>query len=737
MDDHFEQQNILTDQPEYNKWAEVIDKLVLADEAQETNNWTQMFPDERPGMEFHATDDGEDFLTSLVDNLCKEEKEEHQEQQLLQMNNMTPMLSIDEMELQLPSFEQEAKDNYPQPDSKATCSKDSTDNVEAELPSSPLSTSVLAAELNTLIGKTPDVTVMNYENPFYLPQIMDSLRSNTSRNFNRMPHLLFVKGCDADGDDILSAVACNPKEARDLLKVHLENQTMAQLTDVEARARLEMVGRETKLAKPPRCSPRYSSVVLNPEAHENATLEPIQISTSVITNQQQQKKRRRGKSKDDTAAESYTSRTKVTIPANKKGICTYVIQMAAPIPVQIDETDSDDAVNLIRKETGEVVQARLCPYLMTVSFGSMNERVTIANPSEQLKTFVREECQLPCLLNETRDVCQIAFPTKNFGNSYSFKLGEWNEMMKEDHQAVTKRSSLLTTSPSKVTKTKANVGTNDQHDVLEEQSLAGGIARFVDACYPSLLARVPASMREQQAMTPNRTASIATNLQLPDRRTRTCQNKINTVEDTLSSMDFHSKNYVEALEKKALIYENVKDEYKTIVEAKEEIIKQNITLNENLQTVAANQNFVIWHLRRDINELKKLKETLTEQLDAVRQDAVSVREELERERDEFADQVVQRDKLIEALKREKEELRQENDALRKELRSVKNMCVQFEEKFNIINKKMESFEKRQQEQVDTFMTINSKRMLEGNEPSNEAKKMKFEVPRTVPVTVEA
>ena len=200
-------------------------------------------------------------------------------------------------------------------------------------------------------------------------------------------------------------------------------------------------------------------------------------------------------------------------------------------------------------------------------------------------------------------------------------------------------------------------------------------------------------------------------------------------------MDPHSKSYVETLEKKTLMYERVKDEYKDIVKAKEEIIKQNFTLNQDLQTVVTNQNFVIENLRRDIDELKSLKQTLKAQVDALRQDAASAKVELERERDEF-DQVVQRkDKLIEQLRREKEQLMEENDALKKELQSVKSMCVKFEEKFNYINKKMESFEKRQ-EHVDTFMT-NSKRTLEENEPFNAAKKMKFNVQRTVPVTVEA
>ena len=744
MEGLFEQQDIHTDQPDYDDWAQKIDQLVFEDEAQGTNPWAlnidEMFPDERPGMDF-PTIDG-DLLTSLVDNFCTEEKEEkvqqEQKQQLLQKdNNLTPMSSIDEKELRLQSVGQEAEDNYPQPDREAIrSSKDGMDNNEAEPLTSPLNTSRLAAELNALIGKTPDIFVVNYNNPFYLPKIMDSLRSHTSRSFNRMPHLLFVKGCD---DDVLSAVACNPKEARDLVKVHLENQAMEQLDDVEARQRLEMVGRETKLARPPRCNPRYSSVVLNSEAYENRTLEPIQISTTAITNQQQQqhqKKKESRTTKKATAAQSDSSRTKLTIPANKKGSYTYEIQMAVPIPVQLDETDSDDAVNLISKETGEVVQARLFPYLMTVKFGSINERVTITDPSERLKTFVREKCQLPCLLNDTADVCEIAFPTKNFGNVYSFKLGEYNEIMQSDHQEVTKRSSLLTASTSTVTKTKVSTGSNDHdHDILKEKSLAGGIARFVNACYPSLLSSVPASTTEQPEMTPNRTASIATNLKLPDIRTRTCLSKINTVEETLSSMDPHSKSYVETLEKKTLMYESVKDEYKDIVKAKEEIIKQNITLNQDLQTVVTNQNFVIENLRRDIDELKSLKQTLKAQVDALRQDAASAKVELERERDEF-DQVVQRkDKLIEQLRREKEQLMEENDALKKELQSVKSMCVKFEEKFNYINKKMESFEKRQ-EHVDTFMT-NSKRTLEENEPSNAAKKMKFNVQRTVPVTVEA
>ena len=108
--------------------------------------------------------------------------------------------------------------------------------------------------------------------------------------------------------------------------------------------------------------------------------------------------------------------------------------------------NNDEAVNLISKETREVVQAPLCPYLMTMKFGSINESITIANPCKQLKTFVCEKYQLLCLLNDITDVCQIAFLTKNFGNKYFFKLGEYNKIMQNDHQEVTECSSLLTTS---------------------------------------------------------------------------------------------------------------------------------------------------------------------------------------------------------------------------------------------------------------------------------------------------
>ena len=67
---------------------------------------------------------------------------------------------------------------------------------------------------------------------------------------------------------------------------------------------------------------------------------------------------------------------------------------------------------------------------------------------------------------------------------------------------------------------------------------------------------------------------------------------------------------------------------------------------------------------------------------------------------------------------------QDKDILKKELDDVKSMCVRFEQKIDSINKKMENLEEKR-EQGDLRMTTTSnKRMLEENETSGAAKKLK-------------
>jgi hypothetical protein len=543
-----------------------------------------------------------------------------------------------------------------------------------------------------LIGKQPEVMVDNYK-ALSAPKIVECLNSGSTRCFDRMPHLMFVKGKE---DGALAAVACNPKEARVLLETYLENSVMKRLSDDQAGRRVQVAGRPTKLAKPKQSDAQYVSVVCDMTALDHVP-EPFDISVKARSKPHKQRKGRHA---------PVSPRTKVPIPANKTDSYAYEIQMAVSIPTWLGGKDVDESVKLISRKSDEVVQVRLFPYVMSVSFGSMQDTVTIADVDDQLRKFIREECQLPTALGLTD--CKVSFPSKNFARTVSFDLGTWKRV--EAYEPLVTRTSLNMPPATTVTKRKVGVRRNVDHDVRAEDSLAGGVAKFVSACYPGLFSGVAESM--QVAFEPNRKESIVTNLKLPERPTRTTDKKIKTVEESLSSLDHRSKAYVEELEKKTLVYENIRDEYKSIIQAKDETLQQAVAFGHQ-------QNDLIVELRREMAQLQSKnvalkKELRGEHYDEGKGSRLPSANDDDQRAPTPANELDEK-QIIETLKIQKEELERENASLRQKLDRLEVSLMS-------INERLEGFEKANEQLKSLFAS--NKRKCDENDSIGIAKRAK-------------
>jgi hypothetical protein len=393
------------------------------------------------------------------------------------------------------------------------------------------------------VGQPPAVMVDNYE-ALTLSKIVECLKSRSTRLFYRMPHLMFVEG-EEDGE--LAAVACNPKEARTLLKTHLENSVMNRLSDDQVGPRLEVTGRPTKLATPKQSDAQYVSVVCDMPALDHVP-EPFDIS---------EKKRSRLRKIPKDRHVPVSLRTKVSIPAKNADSYSYEIQMAVPIPVCLDENDNEEAVRLVSPKCDDVVQVRLFPYVMSVVFGSMQDTVTIPDVDDQFRKFTREACHLPTTLGQTD--CKIAFPSRTFGRTVFFELGTWKDV--EAYEPLAKRKPLKMPPASTVTQMIRNVRHNLDNDVRAEDTLVGGVARFVSACYPELYSSVVESM--------------------PMRIT---EKKIKSVKEKLSSVD-------------------VRNEYESIIQAKEVTLQAKDDALQDAIAVSQHQNKLIVELRRKVINL--------------------------------------------------------------------------------------------------------------------------------------
>lgn len=621
------------------------------------------------------------------------------------------------------------------------CSNDESTNVEEHRENEPTSLEELVngiidgtpdkdpksleKMLDNIIGDPPDIAVYNYE-AYHLPRIFEGLNSSGIRGFHKIPLLLFVKR----DDNSLGALACNTKEARELLHLHLENNLMKYLDDKEVEPYLASVGRENKLASAAYSNKRFSSVVCDLPSLSNLP-EPLQVrvknKTIGTSNANSKSKTKR---KGTTDAKDPRFQSSVTIPNNKRDGHLYGVQMAIPVPLQLDETNFDEAVNLVCQQTGKVFRVRLVPYMMYCNFGGYQNKVEINRPREELGETIVRDCRLPCQLNEKK--WTFAVPSKRFGSTPTFELGLWDDQAA--FESVSKRTSIAVEHAS-VRKVKGNIKKDETDKLMKDESVAGWLARFLNVSYPEFVTTAV------QPTTPsNRADSIVANLKLPKPITRKTRRTIKTVQETLSNVDKNSKAYVTELEAKVYSFEKacegqqrirdaICDEYRNIIALKDETIQRN-----NQQAQFLSDSFTR-HGTIEANLCKQI-ETLEAQNKAIKNEIVEKTTKID-------DLVIESKRTkevfetsIERLTNQRDMLAKENAALKDELRAIRDKCNRLEKNYEVLHEKCKGFEASKNEMDSFLLTEKRKRKLD-DEESKGARKRTTDEFRNSQVTVKS
>lgn len=562
--------------------------------------------------------------------------------------------------------------------------------------------------LDNIIGDPPDIAVYNYE-AFHLPRIFEGLNSSGTRGFHKIPILLFVKR----DDNSLGALACNTKEARELLHLHLENTLMKYLDDKEVEPYLASVSRENKLASAEYSNKRFSSVVCDLPSL-SILPEPLQVrvkTKTVCTSNAKSKTKR----KKTTDAKDPRFQSSFTIPNNKRDGHLYGVQMAIPVPLQLDETNFDEAVNLVCQQTGNVFRVRLVPYMMYCNFGGYQNKVEINRPREELGETIVRDCQLPCQLNENK--WTFAVPTKRFGSTPTFELGLWDDQAA--FESVNKRTSIAVERAS-VRKIKGNIKKDETDKLIKDESVAGWLARFLNVSYPEFV-----TTAVQPTTPPNRADSIVANLKLPKPITRKTERTIKAVQETLSNVDKNSKAYVTELEAKVYSFEKacegqrgirdaICDEYRNIIVQKDETIQRHNQQAQFLSDSLTRHGTIEANLCKQIETLEAKNNAIKNEIDEKTTKIDGLVIESNRTKEVF-------ETSIERLTNQRDMLAKENAALKDELRAIRDKCNRLEKNYEVINETCKGFQASKNEMDSFLLAENRKRKLD-DEESNGARK---------------